>query len=60
MSGNQLKRFPTATLRRGLVHFHPITSPGGRGPAGPAPAAVERERDHHGDSPSTSAEERTR
>lgn len=31
MSRNQLKRFPTAILRRGMAHFHP--SSGSRGSA---------------------------
>lgn len=55
MSRNNLKRFPTAMLRRGLAHFHPCSSApgsgspgsGGRGGTtfrvGPGPAPVRPE-----------------
>ena len=37
MPRNQLKRFPTAILRRGMAHFHPL------GPvAGPKSAVLSR------------------
>ncbi len=42
MPRNHLKHFPTAMLRRGMVHFHPVAWPSGRDPAAvretPAPA----------------------
>ncbi len=30
MPRNQLKRFPTALLRAGMAHFHPLARPTGR------------------------------
>jgi hypothetical protein len=38
MPRNQLKHFPTALLRRGLVHVHPSRPPAGR-PFAAAPEA---------------------
>jgi len=39
MSRNHLKHFPTAVLRRGLAHFHPVAWPSGRGPTASDPPA---------------------
>ena len=36
MPRNQLKRFPTAMLRRGMVHFHPASPAPGSSPGHPA------------------------
>ena len=43
MSRNNLKRFPTAILRRGMAHFHPTSPPNITYLADPAP--VENETD---------------